>query len=282
LGHDGRALTSYIHRHFRVLQEDRSMKRMLWSLAAALMMIVPAASFAADGYVITNVNMRAGPDPGYPIVQVLPVNSWISVQGCTTGWEWCDVISGPNRGWVAGTYIAYMYNSQPVYVADYGAQIGIPIVPFVIGTYWASYYANRPFYRDRARWYGRPFPIRPPARPPMRPRPPIRPPGPGPGPRPPDGNRPQPPGGGGGNRPQPPGGNRPQPPGGGNRPQPPVGGNRPQPPGGNRPQPPGGGNRPQPPGGGGNRPSPPNNGGNRPSPRPNPPQQGNNGNNGNQ
>ena len=61
------------------------MKRMLRSVVAALMMIVPAAAFAADGYVITNVNMRAGPDPGYPVVQVLPTNAWVSVQGCTTG-----------------------------------------------------------------------------------------------------------------------------------------------------------------------------------------------------
>lgn len=277
------------------------MKRMLRSVLAALMMILPAAAFAADGYVITDVNMRAGPDVQYPAIQVLPVNAWVSVQGCTAGWEWCDVIAGPNRGWVAGTYIAYMYNSQPVYVADYGARIGIPIVTFAIASYWGSYYANRPFYRDRNRWYGRPIPIRPPARPPMRPRPPVRPPPGGNRPRPPggggnrprppgNGNRPQPPGGnrpqppGGGNRPQPPGGgNRPQPPGGGNRPQPP-GGSRPQPPGGNRPQPPGGGNRPQPPGGG-NRPQRPNNGDRpaqttRPAPRPNS-QQGNNGNNGN-
>lgn len=263
------------------------MKRMLRSFVAALMMIVPAATFAADGYLITNVNMRAGPDAGYPIVQVLPTNTWVSVQGCTTGWEWCDVIAGPDRGWVAGTYIAYMYNSQPVYVADYGGQIGIPIVSFVIGTYWSRYYLNRPFYRDRNRWYGRPIPIRPPARPPMRPRPPIRPPGGRPQPPGGGGNRPQPPRPqppGNGNRPQPPGGGRPQPPGNGNRPQPPGGG-RPQPPGnGNRPQPPGGGNRPQPPGGngpgqpGGNRPQPGN--GNRPSPRPSPnPQQGNNPNN---
>jgi uncharacterized protein YraI len=246
------------------------MKRMLLSAVAALMMMIPAATFAADGYVITNVNMYAGPDVQYPVVLTVPVNSWISVQGCTAGWQWCDVITGPYRGWVAGTYIAYMYNNQPVYVVDYGARIGIPIVSFTIGTYWARYYTSRPFYRDRARWYARPMPIRPPARPPMRPRPPVGPPRP-PGP-PGGGNRPQPPG------PQPPGGNRPQPPGNGNRPQPPGGGNGPQPPGGgNRPQPPGNGNRPQPPNG--NRPQPPSN--NKPAPRPNP-QQGNNGNNGNQ
>lgn len=250
------------------------MKRMLWSLVTALLMIFPAAAFAADGYVTGNVNLRAGPDSEYPVIQVIPLGAPVSIQGCTQGWEWCDVIAGPNRGWVAGTYIQYSYNNQPVIVTDYGAQIGIPIVSFVIGTYWGNYYANRPFYRDRARWYSRPIPIRPPP----RPRPPIRPPG---GQRPPPGgHRPNPP------RPNPPGGNRPPP-----RPQPP-GGNRPNP-GGNRPQPPAGGNRPQPPGGGGNRPNPPGGGGNkpppqgnrpaqntRPAPRPNP-QGNNNGNNGN-
>lgn len=246
------------------------MKRMLWSITAALMLMIPAMAFAADGYTTGNVNMRAGPDPDYPLILTLGTGTPVSIQGCTTGWDWCDVIAGGNRGWVAGTYLQYSYNNQPVIVTEYGSQIGIPIVSFVIGTYWGRYYTGRPFYRDRSRWYSRPIP----SRPPPRPRPPIRPPG---------GNRPQPPGGGhrpppGGNRPQPPGGNRPQPPGGGNRPQPPGGnrpqppggGNRPQPPGGNRPQPPGGGNRPQPPAGG-NRPAQ----NTRPAPRPNP-QKGNN------
>jgi uncharacterized protein YraI len=251
------------------------MKRMLWSMVTALMMLVPATVFAADGYTVANVNMRAGPDVQYPLILTLGTGTPVSIQGCTTGWEWCDVVAVGNRGWVAGTYLQYTYNNQPVVVTDYGSQIGIPIVSFVIGTYWANYYTGRPFYRDRTRWYSRPIPIRPPA----RPRPPVRPPPGGNRPRPPGGgNRPQPPGS---NRPQPPGGNRPQPPGG-NRPQPPGGGNRPQPPGGNRPQPPAGGNRPQPPAGG-NRPQPPN--GNRPAqntkPAPRPkPQQGNNDNNG--
>ncbi|HTV84185.1 MAG TPA: SH3 domain-containing protein [Dyella sp.] len=227
------------------------MKRMLWSLATALLMTVTATTFAADGYTIGNVNMRAGPDPDYPLILTLATGTPVSIQGCTDGWQWCDVIAAGNRGWVAGTYLQYTYNSQPVMVTDYGARIGIPIVSFVIGTYWARYYTGRPFYRDRARWYGRPIPSRPPPRPP---RPPVRPPG---------GNRPMPPPGG--NRPQPPAGNRPQPPGGGNRPQPPGGGNRPQP----------GGSHPP----GGNKPAQ----NNRPAPRPNPQQgnQGNHGNNGN-
>ncbi len=172
---------------------------MLWSITAALMLMIPAMAFAADGYTTGNVNMRAGPDPDYPLILTLGTGTPVSIQGCTTGWDWCDVIAGGNRGWVAGTYLQYSYNNQPVIVTEYGSQIGIPIVSFVIGTYWGRYYTGRPFYRDRSRWYSRPIP----SRPPPRPRPPIRPPG---------GNRPQPPGGG--HRPPPPGGNRPKPPGG--------------------------------------------------------------------
>jgi uncharacterized protein YraI len=264
------------------------MKRILWSMATTLLLAMPFAASAADGYTTGNVNLRAGPDVGYPAVDMLPVGTPIDVQGCTPGWEWCDVVGNGNRGWIAGNYIQYMYNNQPVLVPAYGSQIGIPIVTFSIGAYWGRYYSGRPFYRDRARWYSRPMPHRPP--PPPLHRPPVRPPGnrPGPGPRPPgnggpqrpnpgQGNRPPPrPQPGGGNRPTPPGGNRPTPgprPGNNNRPTPPgsgPGGNRPPPNQGNRP--PQGGARPQ------TRPAPANKQPPANRPKPPPQQNGNNGN----
>lgn len=253
------------------------MKRLLWSCATALLLLLPAAAFAVPGYTVATVNMMAGPDTQYPLIYTLDAGTPVDVQGCTEGWQWCDVIAGGSRGWVAGPYIEYLYNNQPVVVTDYGARIGIPIVTFAIGTYWGRYYVNRPFYRDRARWYSRPIPIRPypGPRPPVRPWPGQRPPGNGNRPQPGNGNRPQP---GNGNRPQPGNGNRPQPgseirpqPGDGNRP--PAGGNnRPQP-GGDNQRPPGG-NRPQP--GNGGRPAQ----NTKPAPRPNPQQQQGNSENG--
>lgn len=223
------------------------MKRLFYPLATALLLLAPASAFAAQGYTVATVNMLAGPDPQYPLIYTLDAGTPVDVQGCTEGWQWCDVIAAGSRGWVAGPYIEYLYNSQPVFVTDYGARIGIPIVTFAIGAYWGRYYVNRPFYRDRVRWYARPIPVRPypGSRPPIRPWPGQRPPGPG-------------------NRPRPPGGNRPPSPGNGNRPAP-GGGNRPQPGNGNRPQPGNGG----PPGQN-----------TKPAPRPNSQQQGNNGNNG--
>lgn len=242
------------------------MKRMLWSLVAAILTLIPATVFAAQGYTVATVNMLAGPDPQYPLIYTLDAGTPVDVQGCTEGWQWCDVIAGGSRGWIAGPYIEYLYNDQPVIVTDYGARIGIPIVTFAIGAYWGRYYVNRPFYRDRVRWYGRPIPIRPypGPRPPIRPMP--RPPYGG-GYRPGPGNRPPAKPGSGGH-----GGNFGQPPSGGNRPSPPPSGGQ----GGNVGPRPGSGQQ------GGNTGPRPNNGrgpqGNRPAPQPqNPQQQGNNG-----
>ncbi len=210
------------------------MKRLVLYCLASLSLAFPVFAFAADAYVTGNVNMRAGPDTGYPLIDQIPAGAEVDVQGCTQGWEWCDVISYNNRGWVAGNYIEYEYQDQPVLLPSYGAQIGIPIVSFVIGTYWDNYYRNRPFYRQRSTWYRRPYVRRPPPRPlphlvrPGRPGRPGMPGGPG--------NRPGhlgPVGPGHAVRPMP--GNRPNPgnrPGQGNRPQP---GTRPTP--GIRPSP---------------------------------------------
>lgn len=250
------------------------MKRLAWLMSAVLAFALPAWAQAADGIVVANVNLRAGPDIGYPSINVVPAGVRVDIQGCIQGYEWCDVIVGLDRGWIAAGYLQYLYQNQTVYVQDYGPRIGLPIVSFVIGTYWGNYYANRPFYRQRDYWYRRPFVHRPPPRPIYRPPPRPNPgwgghrPSPGNGHRPPGngGHRPSP---GNGNRPSPGNGQRP-PPGGDNRP-PGGGGNRPSPGGGNRPSP-GGGNRPSPGGGrpGGNGQRPPSGGqqgGNRP-PRP--------------
>ncbi|MBB6187164.1 SH3 domain-containing protein [Rhodanobacter sp. MP7CTX1] len=138
------------------------MKRLVWCALAALSLAIPVLAQAQDAYVTDNVDLFAGPDPSYPLVAQIPAGTEVGVQGCTDGWEWCDVIAYGSRGWVAGNYIQYDYQNQPVLLPMYGAQIGIPVVTFVIGDYWDRYYRSRPFYGDRATWYNRPYVRRPP------------------------------------------------------------------------------------------------------------------------
>jgi uncharacterized protein YraI len=132
---------------------------------ATASMAFPALAHATDAYVTGDVDLLAGPDQDYPLIDQIPAGTEVDVQGCTDGWEWCDVIVYGNRGWVAGNYIEYEYQDQQVLLPEYGAQIGIPIVSFVIGNYWDHYYRGRPFYRERDRWYSRPVMHRPPPRP---------------------------------------------------------------------------------------------------------------------
>jgi uncharacterized protein YraI len=266
------------------------MKRFFWSVLLTLGVASTCFAQVVNGVVTSYVDLYAGPDVGYPTIAQLPAGTSVAIQGCTEGWGWCDVSTIGLRGWVAGTFVQYTYQNQPVYVADYGARIGIPIITFSIAAYWGAYYVNRPFYRNRDYWYGRPYAPRPPPRPPGY-RPGARPPAPGyrppqgPGNRPPQGNRPPP--NQGHNRP--PQGNRPPPNQGHNRPpqgnQPPPNQGNNRPPQGNRPPPNQGGNRPpqgnsRPPSQGGNRPpqgNRPSNQGNRP-PQGGPPNQGGGGN----
>lgn len=156
------------------------MKRFLWLAAAILGLSAPAVAGAADGYVTGNVNLRTGPDTDYPVITMLRAGTPVSIQGCIDGWTWCDVAALGDRGWVAGNFLQYEYQNQRVLVPAYGARIGIPVITFVLGTYWDSYYRTRPWYSQRGYWSHRPIhghrpPIRPPVhRPPLRPRPPVQ------------------------------------------------------------------------------------------------------------
>lgn len=201
-----------------------SLRRII--LLGCLALGLPTTVLAQLAYTTTTVNMRAGPDPTYPLVLRVYPGTQVNVFGCLDNWSWCDVGVGLDRGWVFAQYLAYPYQGQRVPIYGYGPTIGLPIVTFTIGPYWDNYYRNRPWWSQRSYWYQRPPPphYRPPPPPSYRP-PPYYPPT--------HGGRPPPP------RPPPGGGPPPQhPPPGGSRPPPPPGGGRPPPPSGGRPPPP--------------------------------------------
>ncbi|MEP7101457.1 MAG: SH3 domain-containing protein, partial [Burkholderiales bacterium] len=165
-------------------------------LICALAATLPLAASAQEARTTKTVNVRAGPDRDYPLVARFGPGTPLAVQGCTDGFGWCDVIAPDStRGWIYGGNIVYPYQSSQVPVIGYGALIGIPVVTFVIGSYWGDYYRNRPWYGNRGRWENHRPPPRPPAFRPPPPRPPgFRPPPgdhrPPPGVRPPGGHRP--------------------------------------------------------------------------------------------
>jgi uncharacterized protein YraI len=163
------------------------------SFLAMVLATLPAASHAVLAYAAKDVNMRAGPARDYPVVAILPPGAALSVEACLGDYRWCDVVAGPNRGWVYAGNIVYPYQGEYVPLISYGAALGIGVTAFFVGSYWDSYYVGRTWYPQRNYWVARPWPgYRPGGYPP---RPGYRPPGgypPPPGVRPPGGQPPPP------------------------------------------------------------------------------------------
>lgn len=126
------------------------MKRLL--CAAMLSLLCVGTASAIDGYVTGDVELRAGPDPAYPAVAMLSDGTSVSILGCVGNWSWCDVATPNDRGWVPADFLQQEYQGQRVYVPEYGAVIGIPVVTFVFVSYWDAHYRSRPFYAQRERF----------------------------------------------------------------------------------------------------------------------------------
>jgi uncharacterized protein YraI len=121
---------------------------------AAAVLLMPIAALAAPGIVTTTVSLRAGPGEGFPTVDRIPGGARVNIHGCLKGTAWCDVSWSDDRGWVSSQYLEYLYRNRYVYLPDYVDQIDVPVVPFVLTSYWSSYYAGRPWYQRRAYWGG--------------------------------------------------------------------------------------------------------------------------------
>lgn len=118
----------------------------------AAMLLSPSAALAAPGIVTASVSMRAGPGPGFPMVDRIPGGAHVNIHGCIRGDAWCDVSWSDDRGWVSSRYLEYLYRDRYVYLPDYVDVIDVPVVPFVLTEYWATYYSGRPWYHRRAYW----------------------------------------------------------------------------------------------------------------------------------
>ena len=128
---------------------------MKYAMAAAAVALAAAASTAQAqqlAMTVEQANLRAGPDPSYPTVAVVPPGVYVTVQGCLADYRWCDVSFGPERGWVFAANLQYVYENRPVPLPSVGALVGIGVLAFVLNDYWHDHYRGRPWYHDRRYW----------------------------------------------------------------------------------------------------------------------------------
>jgi uncharacterized protein YraI len=117
---------------------------MLLSISAA----GPAAAAVQVAVTTADLNLRAGPGTQYPVVETIPYGAGISVFGCVSGYSWCDIAWGANRGWVAAAYLQVIYRGAPVVIGPIIApRIGVTVVNFD-HEYWVRHYRSRSWYRE--------------------------------------------------------------------------------------------------------------------------------------
>jgi uncharacterized protein YraI len=130
---------------------------MRWNLllpAAGLLasLAFPTIASAATAYSNADVNMRAGPGTGYPVIVTIYAGEPVTIYGCLSGWSWCDTEWDGARGWVRGDYLDVVYESRYVYLPEYAPRVGLTFITFEFNNYWDDHYRHRHFYRDRERW----------------------------------------------------------------------------------------------------------------------------------
>lgn len=127
------------------------LKSILTAATLAGGLLVPAvASAATAAYTTTDLNIRTGPGADYQRWGTIPGGGRVSVHGCLSGYNWCDVTWRGERGWVSGNYLAYSgerYYSRPI--SSIGVTIGLPRLRFDPYVYHRNHYVGRSWYRDR-------------------------------------------------------------------------------------------------------------------------------------
>ena len=104
---------------------------------------------------IGQVTMRAGPGANFPVVFVSWPAAQFIVNGCVTGYVWCDVSLGVNRGWVYGGDVVVTSQGFTQPLLNNRANLGIGIVGFDLAPYWNSYYVGKPWYQQLGDWVRR-------------------------------------------------------------------------------------------------------------------------------
>jgi uncharacterized protein YraI len=128
------------------------MRNLVRAGALAMTLVIPAAAFAQDLTVTAAVdlNMRAGPDPQYPIVGLIPAGQEVTLYGCIDDRSWCDVGFGANRGWSYSAYLVFDASvPEPVVVLNPPPEIVVPAIQYDPNAYFDAYYADQPFYAER-------------------------------------------------------------------------------------------------------------------------------------
>ena len=105
------------------------MKKFLPVAAASVFVAMAGAAFADTSVsAVTDLNVRAGPGPQYPVIGVLSAGQKATLNGCLENSKWCTIAEAQGKGWVYSDYVTANFGGSQVILTQRPADSGVAVV----------------------------------------------------------------------------------------------------------------------------------------------------------
>jgi uncharacterized protein YraI len=104
------------------------MKPLLLPIVGALALFSGAALADTPVSAVTDLNVRAGPGPQYPVTGVLKSGQSATLTGCLENSKWCTIAEAGGQGWVYSDYVTAEFGGSRLVLTKRPPDAGIAIV----------------------------------------------------------------------------------------------------------------------------------------------------------
>jgi len=98
------------------------------ALAGSLLAMSGAALADTPVSALTDLNVRAGPGPQYPVIGVLAAGQSAMLRGCIANSKWCTIAEAGGNGWVYSDYVTGDFGGSRVVLTRRPADADIAVV----------------------------------------------------------------------------------------------------------------------------------------------------------
>ncbi|RJT39728.1 DUF1236 domain-containing protein [Mesorhizobium waimense] len=105
------------------------MKAILFPAIAGALVAMSGAALAETAVsAVTDLNVRAGPGPQYPVIGVLAAGQSATLQGCIANSKWCTIAEANGQGWVYSDYVTADFGGNQVVLTRRPVDADIAVV----------------------------------------------------------------------------------------------------------------------------------------------------------
>jgi uncharacterized protein YraI len=106
-------------------------KARLFVAASIAVTTVPSLALAAMmAHAVTDLNVRSGPGPEYPVIGFIKTQEPVTMIGCIQGSLWCQITHKGKDGWAYSQYLATESAGNRVILSERPAAVAVPSVTY--------------------------------------------------------------------------------------------------------------------------------------------------------